>query len=82
MHGEIASHWEWDGNKVTWSIRVPANTTARVYVPSEPDTAVAEGGVIVDKALETCLVGREGKFLVVQVSSGDYSFESTLRLDR
>jgi alpha-L-rhamnosidase len=79
MHGKIESDWRRDGKKLTWSICIPANTSARVYVPSKSGTAVMEGG----KTLKTKSAGiritrREGKFLVCETTSGVYKFESTL----
>ncbi|HEY1661598.1 MAG TPA: glycoside hydrolase family 78 protein [Verrucomicrobiae bacterium] len=77
MHGEIASEWNRSGEKITWSIRIPANTTARVYVPSRQETAVTEGGVPVEKAAGLRVIGRDGNFLVCEAQSGAYAFVST-----
>jgi len=76
MHGEIASGWKRAGKQLTWTIRVPANTTARVHVPSEPGTAVTEGGGPIEKADGVRVAGREGKFLVCEAGSGEYTFAS------
>ncbi len=74
MHGEIVSDWKRTGKKLTWTIGIPANTTARVFVPSEPGTAVTESGVPVEKVDGLRVVGREGKFLVCEAGSGSYTF--------
>ena len=76
LHGEIASNWKRTGSKLMWTIRVPANTTARVHVPSLPGTGVTEGGMPVEKVDGLKVIGREGKFLVCEAGSGEYSFES------
>jgi alpha-L-rhamnosidase len=82
MHGEIISDWKLTGDKLSWSVRIPANTTARVFVPSEPGTAATESGVGIEKAAGIRVIGREGKFLVCEAVSGNYTFGSTLSLNR
>jgi alpha-L-rhamnosidase len=77
MHGEIASDWKRTGKKLTWTIHVPANTTARVSVPSEPGTPVTESGVPVEKAEGLNVIGRDGRFLVCDAESGTYKFVSS-----
>ena len=79
MHGEIVSDWKRAGNKLTWTVRIPANTTARVHVPSEPGTKVTESGVPVEKAEGLHVVGREGRFLVCKAGAGGYTFVSELK---
>ncbi|HLZ54850.1 MAG TPA: glycoside hydrolase family 78 protein [Verrucomicrobiae bacterium] len=77
MHGEIASHWKRARKKLTWTVRIPANTTARVYVPSEPGMAVTENHAPVEEAEGLRVIGREDKFLVCEAASGTYQFESS-----
>jgi alpha-L-rhamnosidase len=79
LHGEIVSDWKRTGDKLTWSIQIPTNTTARVYVPSEPDSAVIEGGTPPEKVPGLRVVGREGKFLVCEAESGNWNFASVWR---
>ncbi|HEY1790172.1 MAG TPA: family 78 glycoside hydrolase catalytic domain [Verrucomicrobiae bacterium] len=79
MHGEIKSEWRRNDKKFFWSICIPANTTARVYVPSKLDTDVTEGGTSVRQAaIGIRVIGREGNFLMCETSSGVYKFESTI----
>ncbi|HKW30837.1 MAG TPA: family 78 glycoside hydrolase catalytic domain [Verrucomicrobiae bacterium] len=77
MHGEIASHWKCAGKKLVWTIRIPANTTARVYVPSEPGTAVTENRTPVEEAEGLRVMARDGRFLVCDAASGTYQFKSS-----
>jgi len=78
MHGEITSGWKREGKKLSWSIRVPANTSARVFVPSQPGTTVTEGGVAIGKAVGIRESGREGNFLVCETGAGKYHFISEI----
>lgn len=72
LHGEILSDWRRDGDRLTWTIRVPANCTARVHIPSEPDAPVATDGL--------ALTGREGRFAVCEAPAGAYTFTSRLQV--
>jgi alpha-L-rhamnosidase len=72
LHGEILSDWQLAGEKLTWTVRIPANTSARVCIPSEPGTDVAADGLTV--------TGREGRFAVIaNAPAGRYTFTSTCR---
>jgi alpha-L-rhamnosidase len=72
MHGEIASEWKRVGKRLTWTIRVPANTSARVYVPSRPTQPVTEGGKPIERAAGIRVVGREADCLVCDAVAGTY----------
>lgn len=76
MHGEILSEWQRRGDKLTWAVRIPANTIARISVPSEPGTAVTESRAPIEDAEGLRVIGREAKFLVCEAESGTYTFES------
>jgi len=78
MHGEIVSAWQRTGSKLAWTIHIPANTTAQVFIPSAPNSAVTEGGQPVEQADGLRTVGRDGNFLVCDAIPGGYAFTSTL----
>jgi alpha-L-rhamnosidase len=80
MHGEIVSDWKRKGDRLKWSVRIPANTNARVYVPSDSGTPVTEGGKPVEKAKGLRVIGREDNFIVCEAGSGHYTFASICRL--
>ncbi len=44
MHGEIASAWQLTGETFTWSIRIPANCTAQVFVPGKNAAEILGAG--------------------------------------
>jgi hypothetical protein len=72
LHGEIASEWRRDGERFAWSIRIPANCSARVFIPSDPDTPVETDGL--------AIAGRAGRFAICEAAAGRYELRSTLRL--
>jgi alpha-L-rhamnosidase len=79
MHGEIESHWRRAGDQLTWSIRVPANTTARVFIPTEPNTVITESGAPLSHTAGLRSLGGEAGYLVCEALAGRYTFSSTLR---
>jgi alpha-L-rhamnosidase len=81
LYGEITSDWKRVDKKLTWTVRIPANTSARVHVPSEPGAAVTEGGMPVEKAEGLRVIGREGKFLICEAGAGSYVFVSEWKGD-
>jgi alpha-L-rhamnosidase len=78
MHGEIASDWQRTGDRLSWDVRIPANTTAKVYVPSVPNSVVMESGVPLEISVGLRPLGRDGEFWVCEAASGSYHFVSSL----
>jgi alpha-L-rhamnosidase len=72
LHGEILSHWQLSDDHFTWSVRVPANCTARIFIPSEVDSLVIADGLTV--------TGREGRFALCTAAAGSYEFRSTFHV--
>jgi alpha-L-rhamnosidase len=76
-YGLIKSDWKLDGKAFKWSITVPPNTTATVYVPAVEAATVTESGNAIEKAEGVKFLSAEkGKAAVYQVGAGNYSFES------
>lgn len=80
MHGEIVSNWTCNDKFVNWTVRIPANTAARVFIPSKQQTTVKENGIAIDKANGIHIIGRDGEFLVCDIVSGNYAFTSEINL--
>jgi alpha-L-rhamnosidase len=77
IQGQIESRWERRDKAFVLRVAIPANTGARVYVPSDEATPVLEGGAPADEAPGVTRVGVEGPFAVYDVTSGRYEFTST-----
>lgn len=77
IHGQIKSRWQRKDNTLIYEVTIPANTTARVYVPGDPGTPILESGRPVEQAADIKVLGREDQFAVLDVPSGSYQFEST-----
>ncbi|MFT3780582.1 MAG: family 78 glycoside hydrolase catalytic domain [Nibricoccus sp.] len=70
MHGEIESAWKLDGEKFTWSIRIPANCTAIVYLPHTADAEPSMDG----------LRPLPGDQFVLFAPAGSYTLSSVVQL--
>jgi len=80
LHGEIVSDWKYIAGKFAWHVHIPVNTSARVYVPSEPGSQISEGGMAVEKSAGLRVIGREGRYLVCEAGAGRYHFASSCQI--
>ncbi|MGE5611389.1 MAG: family 78 glycoside hydrolase catalytic domain, partial [Bacillota bacterium] len=74
-YGTIVSQWKVEGEKLRARVRVPANTTARLLLPTREAGTVREGGRMLGKAAGVKQVGFSGSGVELLLEPGDYSFE-------
>jgi alpha-L-rhamnosidase len=74
IRGRIVSSWKQEGNKRTYNVTVPANTSTTVFVPATPTSKIMEGGRAVEQAAGVKLLSREKDAAVLEVQSGSYQF--------
>ncbi len=78
IHGTIESGWKIDGDTLTLTITVPANTSATVYVPAVSETDVMEGDIPAANSegvtFRLCIDGRA----IYTVDSGTYRFTGSM----
>jgi alpha-L-rhamnosidase len=75
-YGRIVSEWKTVAGKLQMNLTVPANSTARVYIPRQNGSEVLESGLPLGQA-DGILGTQEGEdHLIVEVGSGEYHFES------
>lgn len=77
MHGRIESGWKKQGATFSFDVRIPANTTATVYVPAGDGAVVTESGVALDRANGVSVVRRDRDAVVLELGSGSYSFAAS-----
>ena len=77
IYGLIKSRWQRDGDRLTYEITVPANTSACVYIPSDTGTPITESGRPVEDIAGIEPAGRQEQFAVFEIPSGSYKFTST-----
>ena len=76
IRGKIESGWSLAAGKVRLDVRIPANTTATVYVPAKDATSVMESGNPANTATGVKFLRMEDGAAVFLVQSGSYSFEA------
>ena len=76
-YGLISSHWKTDGNRLQFDVEIPANTTARIYIPATAEDGVMESNKALASLKEIKVIGKEGDYVVVETRSGKYSFTSS-----
>lgn len=76
MYGRIESGWNTTGGLLTCKAVVPANTTARLYLPASSVKEIRESGKKTKKAKGVTFVSFENGMAVFEIASGTYSFTS------
>ncbi len=76
IRGPIASEWKLYDGKLTYSVTIPANVTATVYLPAADGAAVSVNGKPSAGADGVKAAGREGGAAVFEIGSGTYRFEA------
>jgi len=74
-YGLIRSSWKVDGAKVRFEVEIPANTTARIFIPTSSAQGISEGGKPVSSLKEITVKGSEGGYTRLDVGSGKYVLE-------
>jgi alpha-L-rhamnosidase len=80
MYGNIVVNWEKDAESARFTIEVPVNTTAKLYIPAQDSKEVFESETIAEKAEGIKYLGTEksdaiGNYIIYQVGSGSYDFK-------
>ena len=76
-YGVIVSSWERKGKKIHYKIVVPANSTARLYLP---DGKIKEGKTTIQKSSNLTVENIDKTKVVIQLKSGVYNFTVEDRL--
>ncbi len=77
--GVIESVWRIEDGQFVWDVRIPANTTATVMVPTSDPGAVTESGQPVSDAEGLRLVRAEEGRAVLEAAAGRYRFTAPLQ---
>jgi len=77
-YGEIVSDWKRDGDRFSWNVTVPVNTTATVYVPANDAASVRESGKLAGETPGIQYLRTEAGTAVYEIGSGSYHFVSTM----
>ncbi|WP_068259768.1 family 78 glycoside hydrolase catalytic domain [Rubripirellula obstinata] len=82
LYGKIVNNWKTDGKTATFHLEIPANTTAKVFIPATNPDVVKEGSALASEAPGVEYVGVEesdvvGQYVIYQVGAGVFDFTST-----
>ena len=78
IQGRIVSEWKRDGQNLSLHVSIPANTSAKIYVPSQDTASVRESGKLANQSDGVKEIGMEGPFATYAVGAGDYTFDAIL----
>ncbi len=79
IHGRIQSNWTREEKHFVLDVSIPANTTAKVYLPGASLSSVQESGQRVNKAEGVTYLRKEKDRLVFEIEAGSYHFESEIK---
>ena len=78
MYGRIESGWKTSNGTVAYSLTVPANTSATLYLPASDPTKITESGNSTSLAKGVQFLRFEHGKAVFEVKSGHYEFKSEI----
>lgn len=76
-YGLIKSSWKKNKGTFEWNISIPANSSAKVFIPAKSEAEVMESGQALSKDIKV-IQWKEG-VLTIEVPSGNYQFKSTMK---
>ena len=74
MYGKITSEWEVFDKQVVYTINIPANTTATLFIKAADLDKISESGKKIKQVKSITYIGQKGDKLVFSLLSGDYKF--------
>ena len=73
-YGTIGTDWKKGENSFELNTQIPANTTAKVYLPAKEGAQIQENGQPLKRNKDAKLIGYENGKAIIAVGSGDYNF--------
>lgn len=78
VYGQIVSRWEVNNGRFHLKVVIPANTTAKIYLPAKDADSITEGGKSIDRVKEISVQGTVDGKTVLAIGSGEYNFSTPL----
>jgi alpha-L-rhamnosidase len=75
IRGPISSAWRIENGSFRLEVEIPANTTATVVLPADPQALITEGGQLLPANQHLSLVERTADRAAIAAQSGRYVFE-------
>ncbi|HTE02382.1 MAG TPA: family 78 glycoside hydrolase catalytic domain [Mucilaginibacter sp.] len=73
-YGNVTSGWEIKDGKTTYTVEIPANTKADIFIPANQPSDITEGGLALTASKDITLTKNENGFVGMKVGSGTYHF--------
>jgi alpha-L-rhamnosidase len=76
IHGEIVSEWTRNAGEIILNLKIPANTTATVYLPENIGKKIYEGGkpLGIKSIKDIQFIAKAEGCFVYRIVAGTYSF--------
>ena len=78
-YGLIKSNWKKNNDMFEWNISIPANTSARIFIPARSMDDVTASGKSLSQSGDVKIIRWKDGAMIVEVSSGDYQFKSKIK---
>lgn len=80
MYGNIVVNWERNDKTASYSIEVPVNCSAKIYIPAVDKKHVKEGKTLAENAKGITYIGNKqsdavGNYIIYQIGAGKYHFK-------
>ena len=76
-YGLIKSEWKKNNDVFEWNISIPANSSARVFIPAKSEADVQEAGKALSEEIKV-IQWKQG-VLTIEIPSGNYQFKSIIK---
>ena len=77
-YGLVVSNWKKSEDRLEWSIKLPANSSALVYLPTTQKKNIQEGGRSLSSSKAIRYRGTENNCTMLELGSGEYKFDVIL----
>lgn len=74
VYGGIQSNWTKTREHFEWNVTLPANTSAKLYIPLNSMEELRESGKKIKDATGVHFIKLEGQHALVEIGSGEYKF--------
>lgn len=74
-YGRLESGWTQEPNRVTWTVVIPANSTATAFIPTQKPAGVAESGRPLSASTGCIVHHTTANALECELAAGRYTFE-------
>jgi hypothetical protein len=76
VRGKISSEWRREAGEFKLNVKIPATTTATVFIPARSAAAITESGKDLAQATGVKFLRQENDRVVLAIESGAYRFEA------